>query len=67
MEDKLLTPEQLCEIIPGTSKQYWATLRFKGQGPKFIKPSPRTVLYRLSTVMSWLDAREFQGNAEVIN
>jgi len=54
MTTKLLSPDDLCEVVPGTTKGYWATLRYTGRGPEFMKPSPKVVLYNIDTVMAWL-------------
>ncbi|MFZ4894660.1 helix-turn-helix transcriptional regulator [Plantibacter sp. Mn2098] len=35
-----------------------AQLRFTGKGPKFLKPTPRTVVYREADVIEWLEASE---------
>lgn len=64
MNDRLLTPKQLCEVIPNTTPNYWATLRFKGQGPAYLKPSPKRVYYRESVVWEWLSSTERHGTAE---
>jgi hypothetical protein len=56
--EKYLTPDQVCDLIPGMTKSNLAQLRFKGQGPKFLKPTPRTVVYRESDCIAWLEASE---------
>lgn len=53
--NEYLTPDQLCELVPGTTKNYWAQLRFIGNGPKYLKPSPKKVLYVKSQVIEWLE------------
>lgn len=58
-----LTPEQLCELFPST-KAYWANLRFTGTGPRYLKPSPKKVLYRKSDVIDWLEGSERYGTAK---
>lgn len=60
---KYLTPDQLTELVPGTTKGYWAQLRFLGSGPAYLKPSAKKVLYREESVISWLDASERIGTA----
>ncbi|WP_228516727.1 hypothetical protein [Curtobacterium flaccumfaciens] len=32
-----------------------ATLRFRGTGPRFLKPSPRKVLYTKVDIDAWLE------------
>ncbi|WP_349864141.1 hypothetical protein [Leifsonia sp. WHRI 6310E] len=55
---KYLKPDQVCELIPGMTKGNLAQLRFTGKGPKFLKPTPRTVVYREDDVVSWLEGTE---------
>lgn len=59
-----LTPSQACVLIPGMTKEHLAQLRFIGKGPKFLKPTPRKVLYRESDVLEWLEASERTSTAE---
>lgn len=56
--EKLLSPQDVCDIVPGMTVPGLAQLRFLGTGPKFIKPTPRKVVYRLSDVEAWLEANE---------
>ena len=53
----LLTPAE-AEAYTRVTKQQLAQLRHKGTGPKFLKPSPRVVLYRRADLDAWLDASE---------
>jgi hypothetical protein len=53
--NEYLTPDQLCELVPGTNKNYWAQLRFMGTGPRYFKPSPKKVLYVKSLVIEWIE------------
>jgi hypothetical protein len=50
-----LTIREASAYIPMTTAQL-AQLRFTGKGPKFLKPTPRTVLYRKGDIDAWLDA-----------
>lgn len=61
---RLLAPDDVCEIAPGITKGLLAQLRYLGTGPKYLKPTPRTVLYRESDVIEWLEASERTGTAE---
>lgn len=56
MEDQYLSPEDAVEYIPGMTKQLLAQLRYLGTGPRFLKPSPRKVLYKRSDVDAWLES-----------
>jgi hypothetical protein len=53
---ELLTPDAICARVPGTTKGYWAQLRFTGRGPAFFKPSPKVVLYDADVVDQWIRA-----------
>ncbi|MEE8684884.1 MAG: hypothetical protein SOI64_07575 [Bifidobacterium mongoliense] len=46
------------------SKGQLAQLRFTGKGPKFLKPTPRTVLYRKGDIDAWLDGSVRTTTAE---
>lgn len=56
--ERYLSPDQVCEIIPGMTRALLGQMRFRGDGPKFIKPSPKKVVYRESAVHEYLLARE---------
>lgn len=51
---ELLTPDQVCELIPGLTTSKLAQLRFTGHGPRFMKPTTRTVVYDRGEVEAWL-------------
>lgn len=54
-----MTIDETVEYLHGVfNKNALAQMRFKGEGPKFLKPTPRTVLYRRSVVDEWLNASE---------
>lgn len=53
-----LDPEGVCALAPGITKQLLAQLRYTGKGPKFLKPTPRTVLYRRADAIAWLEGSE---------
>lgn len=54
----LLDISGFCEYVPGMTRSIAAQLRYNGNGPKFIKPSPKLVVYRKSDVDAWLQERE---------
>lgn len=60
-----LNQDQVCELAPGLTKSLLAQLRFRGNGPKFLKPTPKTVIYRRADVIAWLEASERSTTAEV--
>lgn len=55
MEDEYLLPATVGEIT-GLKTGALAQLRYMGRGPRFYKPTPRTVLYKRSEVMAWIEA-----------
>lgn len=59
-----LTPSEACELIPGMKVGHLATLRYTGRGPVFLKPTPRTVVYREEDILAWLEASERTSTAE---
>jgi hypothetical protein len=61
---KLMTPDEVCSLIPGMTKGNLAQLRYAGGGPKFLKPTPRVVVYRESDVLAWLNGSERNSTAE---
>jgi len=42
--------------LTGMKPAQLAQLRHRGTGPRFYKPTPRTVRYRRSEVLAWLGA-----------
>jgi len=56
MDKQYLTPKEVAEFVPGMTTSLLAQLRFKQIGPRYLKPTPRKVLYRPSDIAEWLDA-----------
>lgn len=54
MEDEYLHPADVSGLT-GVSVGALAQLRYQGTGPKFYKPTPRTVLYKRSEVLDWIE------------
>lgn len=52
-----LKPAEIAERF-GFTVEHLAQLRYTGNGPKFLKPTPRTVLYREQDVIDWIEASE---------
>jgi hypothetical protein len=65
VRETYLSPAQVCEMIPGMTTGNLAQLRFQGRGPRFIKPSPKVVVYAFSAIQSWLAESERTGTAQV--
>lgn len=63
--DEYLTPAEAVKLVPGMTVAGFAQLRFTGKGPKFLKPTPRKVVYRRSDIIEWLEASERTSTAAV--
>lgn len=61
---KLLTADDVCALVPGMTKGNLAQMRYAGTGPKFLKPTPRTVIYREADIIAWLEGSERTSTAE---
>jgi predicted DNA-binding transcriptional regulator AlpA len=55
MEDDFIQPAVVSELT-GLSTGALAQLRFHGTGPRYYKPTARTILYRRSEVIAWIEA-----------
>jgi hypothetical protein len=55
MEHEFIQPADVKEMT-GLSIASLAHLRYEGGGPRFYKPTPRSVLYKRSEVIEWLEA-----------
>jgi hypothetical protein len=55
MDQDFIQPAEVGEIT-GLSIAALAQLRYQGRGPRFYKPTPRTVLYKRSEVLDWVEA-----------
>ena len=54
-----LSPEQVCELVPGMTVENLKELRRAGKGPRYSKPTgPRghITIYRRSDVIAWVEA-----------
>lgn len=49
-----LTIDQVLELVPCVTRGNLATMRHDGRGPKFFKPTRRTVLYDKASVIEWV-------------
>ena len=52
--DDLLTPLELAQQLR-TTEASLAQLRYRGTGPRFLRPTPRKIFYRRADVEAWLD------------
>jgi len=52
--DRFLSPEMVCELVPGLTTVILEDRRKRMVGPPFFKPTLRTVIYRESQVIEWV-------------
>ena len=52
--EQWLSPESVCEVIPGMTVTLLSRMRDAGRGPAFSKPSAKTVVYARSDVEAFL-------------
>ena len=57
------SPEGICEIAPGITPWLLAQLRFSGKGPRYYKPTPKTVLYSRKEFLEWIESSARYGTA----
>ena len=55
MDDDFIRPAVVGDIT-GLTVGALAQLRYQGTGPRFYKPTPKTVLYKRSEVVAWVEA-----------
>jgi len=55
MEEEFIHAEEVKKIT-GLTVAALSQLRYRGIGPRFYKPTPRTVLYKRSEVIAWIEA-----------
>ncbi|MBN7792394.1 helix-turn-helix transcriptional regulator [Microbacterium esteraromaticum] len=49
-----LSPAEVCEVIPGMTVTLLSRMRDAGKGPRYAKPSPKTVVYALADVNAYV-------------
>jgi hypothetical protein len=58
MEPDLIPASEMKTIFPGTTDQYWATLRHKGTGPEYVKLI-RKIFYGRGQIDAWIDGNRY--------
>jgi hypothetical protein len=58
MENKYLSPEDVCKMIPGMTTGLLSQMRFRGDGPSYIKASPRKIVYAVSEIERYLASKQ---------
>lgn len=51
-----LSPQQVCERVPGLSRDQLRDMRSRGTGPRYHKPTHKTVIYSSVDIDSWVAA-----------
>lgn len=51
-----LSPDQVCDLVPGLTPRRLQRFRDEGRGPRYAKPSPKTVVYSRADVDAWVQA-----------
>lgn len=49
-----LSPEQVCEKVPGLTTDILGHLRKAGKRPRYYKPSQKTVIYEEHEIDDWI-------------
>lgn len=55
--DPLLSPDMVCELVPGLTTANLMELRKKGRGPRYSKPTGqygKVIIYVESDVLRWV-------------
>ena len=60
---RFLRPFQV-EALYGLTQKFLAHARGRGDGPPFIKPSPKLVLYAVEDLEQWLAARRRRSTSD---
>lgn len=63
-ETNYMQPKQVHERWPFLTVSNLGQMRFKGTGPRYLRPTPKTIVYRESDVIAWLEASERMSTAE---
>jgi hypothetical protein len=66
MESDLIPAPEMKNLIPGTTDQYWATLRHKGTGPAYVKLI-RKIYYRRADIEAWIEGNRFTRTDRPVN
>lgn len=61
----LRSPKDITASVPGLTVSILAQLRFRGEGPRYMNPSPKVVVYDWGDVTEWLESTKRAGTAEV--
>ncbi len=62
--DRFLSPEMVCEMVPGLTLTVLEDRRKRNIAPRFFKPTLRTVIYRESDLLAWVLSSEIATHPE---
>lgn len=62
----LLSEEEAAKLL-GMKKQTLANWRTNGVGPKFVKVGGRSIRYKLSELLAFIEDRTFNSTTEAMN
>ena len=60
-----MSPKEVAEMIPGMTVGILAQLRFKGRGPRYMKPSAKVCVYEKRDIIEWLESTKRTSTVEV--
>lgn len=61
-----LSPKEVAAMIPGMTIAKLSQLRFTSSGPRYFKPTPKTVLYAEADLVEWIENSARTGTSEGI-
>ncbi|WP_349426904.1 helix-turn-helix domain-containing protein [Microbacterium sp. LWS13-1.2] len=64
-EDEWLTLAQAADLMRMT-KATIAQMRYRGDGPRFYRLSAKTILYKRSEVLAWMESRACNRTDDVL-
>jgi predicted DNA-binding transcriptional regulator AlpA len=59
----LLTPKEAAKLLK-VSLSWLAKARMRGDGPPYVRISPRSILYTEATLMQWMKSRQRTSTSE---
>lgn len=60
-----LSPNEVCRLVPGMTVNLLAQMRFRGDGPEFIRASPRKIVYSRTEIDRYLESRRRSSTAGI--
>jgi len=66
MDPDLVPASKMKDLIPGTTDQYWATLRHRGTGPEYVKLI-RKIYYRRAAIEAWIEGNRYTRTDRPVN